>query len=229
MEFLENEVFLIAATFTIFWIASTIQKRTGWVFFNPMLLTIISMILLLTATGLEYETYKPAGKAIEFWLKPAIVALAVPLYNNLGLIRKQFLPIIISQLVGCVIGIISVVWIAKWCGASRDVILSLAPKSITTPIAIEVSQTIGGIPSLTAAIVVCVGIIGAIIGIKVMSIGRVTHPHAMALGMGTAAHVIGTSRIAQLGPEYSAFSTVALIINGTLTAMLAGPIINIIL
>ncbi|MDE6039492.1 MAG: LrgB family protein, partial [Paramuribaculum sp.] len=126
-------------------------------------------------------------------------------------------------------GIVSVVLIARWLGTTREVVLSLAPKSVTTPIAIEVSQKIGGVASLTAAIVVCVGLLGAILGSKMMTMGRVDSPVARSLSMGTAAHVIGTSRASQFGPRHSAFATLGLILNGVLTALLAGPIVDWIL
>ena len=121
-----------------------------------------------------------------------MVALGVPLYLQLETIKKQLLPIIVSQLVGCLVGIISVVGVAKLLGATQEVIVSLAAKSVTTPIAMEVTQAVGGIPSLTAAVVVCVGIFGAIFGFKVLSIGHVKSPIAQGLSMGTASHAVGT-------------------------------------
>ena len=124
-----------------------------------------------------------AAKLIEFWLKPAVVALGVPLYLQLSSIKRQFLPILASQTMGCVAGIVSVVVIAKMLGASNAVIMSLASKSVTTPIAMEVTQALGGIPSLTAAIVVITGLIGAIIGIKTRSVGHVHNPLALGVAM----------------------------------------------
>ncbi|MDE6297544.1 MAG: LrgB family protein [Muribaculaceae bacterium] len=229
MEFFESKIWLIALTFLVFWGASVLQKKTGWVVLNPVLLTILVLIGYLKVFDINYETYYDGGRMIEFWLKPAIVALAVPLYQQIKKIRHQFLPIFMSQLAGCVTGIVSVVLIAQWLGGTREVILSLVPKSVTTPIAIEVSQKIGGIPSLTAAIVVCVGLLGAITGSKMMSLGHVGSPVARSLSMGTAAHVIGTSRASEFGERYSAFATLGLILNGILTALLAGPIVDLMI
>ena len=196
---------------------------------NPVLLTILFMIGYLKAFDIEYESYHEGGRMIEFWLKPAIVALGLPLYQQLRHIRHQFLPIFISQLAGCIVGIVSVALIAEWLGGTREVILSMVPKSVTIPIAIEVSQKTGGIPSLTAAIVVCVGLLGAIAGMKMMSVGRVGSHVARGLSIGTASHVIGTSRASELGERYSAYATLGLILNGVLTALLAGPIVDLIL
>ena len=151
MSFFHNEFFLIALTFGLYFLAKQLNRLTGWVLLNPILLTIAALIAWLKLTGVSYATYRQGGHLIEFWLQPAVVALGVPLYLQLETIRKQFLPILLSELAGCVTGIISVVLIARSMGASREVILSLAPKSVTTPIAMEVTRAVGGLPSLTAA------------------------------------------------------------------------------
>lgn len=225
MEFFESDIFLIAATFAIYLVAKRLQAATGWTVLNPVLITILVIIGGLKLSGLTYETYSESGQLIEFWLKPAIVALGVPLYSQLQEIRRQFLPILLSQLAGCVAGIISVVFIAQALGASTEVVLSMVPKSVTTPIAIEVSRQIGGIPSLTAAIVVCVGLLGSIFGFKVLTIGHIGSQIARSISMGTAAHVIGTTRAAELSDRAGAYATLGLILNGVLTAVLADPLL----
>lgn len=229
MQFFSSEIWLIALTFLAYYLAGKLQKWTGWLILNPVLVTIILLIAYLKIFDIKYETYYKGSHMIEFWLKPAIVALGVPLYQQMKQIRHQFIPIFISQLAGCIIGIVSVIYIMKWLGASPEVTLSLVPKSVTTPIAIEVSQKIGGIPSLTAAIVVCVGLLGGILGFKMLSLGHIGSPVARSLSMGTAAHVIGTSRASEFGERYSAFATLGLILNGVLTAILAGPLVDLLL
>ena len=153
-DIISSEYFMLALTFGVFYAAKTLQRRLGWVLFNPILIAIAIIIVFLLAMDIPYETYHEGAKLIEFWLKPAVVALGVPLYLQLSSIKRQFLPILASQTMGCVAGIVSVVVIAKMLGASNAVIMSLASKSVTTPIAMEVTQALGGIPSLTAAIVV---------------------------------------------------------------------------
>ena len=145
---------------------------------NPILLTIALLIIFLKMTNISYDTYNKGGHLIEFWLKPAVVALGVPLYLQLETIKKQLLPILLSQLAGCIVGVISVVLIAKLMGASDEIIYSLAPKSVTTPIAMEVTKSIGGIPALTAAVVVCVGLLGGILGFKTMKLTHIGSPMA---------------------------------------------------
>lgn len=219
MEYLESDFFLIALTFGVYFLAKRLQAYTGWVVLNPILLAILALIGFLKLTGISYGTYSESASIIDFWLKPAIVALGVPLYLQLRSIRRQFLPVLISQLAGCMIGIVSVVFTAKWMGASDEVIISLAPKSVTTPIAMEVTGSLGGIPSLTAAIVVLVGLFGAICGFKILQVGRVKSPIAQSLSMGTASHAVGTSRAMEHGHIYGAYASLGLILNGLLTSV----------
>ena len=220
MEIMSNPIILLAITFGIYYVARQIQKWTGWIVLNPILITIAALIALLQLTGISYEIYKQGGQYIDFWLKPAIVALGVPLYQNLGQIRRQLLPILMSQLVGCLVGLVSVTLIASTMGASHEVIVSLAPKSVTTPIAMEVCRTAGGIPSLTAAIVVGVGLFGAVFGFKILEVWHVRNPFSQGISMGTASHAVGTSRAMEKGETYGAYSSLGLILNGVLTALL---------
>lgn len=228
MEIMSNPIILLAITFGIYYVARQIQKWTGWVVLNPILITIAALIALLQLTGISYETYEQGGQYIDFWLKPAIVALGVPLYQNLGQIRRHLLPILMSQLVGCLVGLVSVTLIASALGASHEVIVSLAPKSVTTPIAMEVCKTSGGIPSLTAAIVVIVGLFGAIFGFKILEVWHVRNPFSQGISMGTAAHAVGTSRAMEKGETYGAYSSLGLILNGVLTALLTPFVLKLL-
>lgn len=228
MNYLENEFFLLAITFGIFFFAKMLQKKTGQVLLNPILLTIAALILFLKMTNISYETYNKGGHLIEFWLKPAVVALGVPLYLQLETIKKQLLPILLSQLAGCLVGVVSVVLIAKLLGASQEVILSLASKSVTTPIAMEVTKAVGGIPPLTAAVVVCVGLLGAILGVKTLKLMRVDSPIAQGLSLGTAAHAVGTSAAMDISSKYGAYASLGLTLNGIFTALLTPTILRIL-
>ena len=227
-DIISSEYFMLALTFGVFYAAKTLQRRLGWVLFNPILIAIAIIIVFLLAMDIPYETYHEGAKLIEFWLKPAVVALGVPLYLQLSSIKRQFLPILASQTMGCVVGIVSVVVIAKLRGASDAVIMSLASKSVTTPIAMEVTQALGGIPSLTAAIVVITGLIGAIIGFKTLSVGHVHNPMALGLSMGAASHALGTSAAMDRDQFMGAYASLGLTLNGILTALLTPTVIDII-
>lgn len=228
MEMISNEIVLITLTFGIYYLARQFQKWTGWTVLNPILVTIVLLILFLKLTGISYESYQKGGSYIEFWLKPSIVALGVPLYRHLSQIKKQFIPIFLSQLAGCLTGLISVVLIAKWMGAPREIIVSLAPKSVTTPIAMEISRAMGGIPSLTAAIVVTVGIFGAVLGFKILEVWHVKNPYSQGLSMGTASHAVGTSRAMEKGELWGTYASLGLILNGVLTALFAPLVLKML-
>ncbi len=227
-EYFSNEFFLIALTFGSYFLGKLLRKWTGWVIMNPILVSIVTIISFLELTGIKYETYNAGGHMIEFWLRPAVVALGVPLYMQLEKIRKEFLPILISELTGCVVGIVSVVYIAQKMGASRDVILSLASKSVTTPIAMEVTRSVGGIPSLTAAVVVCVGLLCAVCGYRTMGFARVKTPVAQGLSMGTAAHALGTATSMDVSNVHGVYASLGLTLNGIFTALLTPSIIPLL-
>lgn len=223
--YFSNEFFLIALTFGSYFLGKLLRRKTGWVVMNPILVSIATVITFLWAMGISYETYDKGGQMIEFWLRPAVVALGVPLYLQLSRIKRQLVPILLCELAGCVVGIVSVVWIASEMGASREVILSLAPKSVTTPIAMEVTDSIGGIPSLTAAVVVCVGLFCAVCGYKTMGFARVRGSVAQGLSMGTAAHALGTATSMDRSRLQGAYASLGLTLNGILTSLLTPCII----
>ena len=226
MEFFTNKFFLIAVTFISYVSAVIVQRRTGLRLLNPILISIAVMICLLMGLGIDYDTYQGAGEYIDMWLKPA-VALGVPLYKQLESIKKQMLPLLTAEMAGCVAGVVSVVVFAELFGASREVVMSLAPKAVTTPIAMEISQSVGGIPALTAAIVVSTGIFGGMTGFKIVKLGHVKSPIATGLSIGTAAHAVGTSAAMERSDRYGAFSSLGLTLNGLLTTLLAPLILRL--
>ena len=228
MSFLENSIFLLALTFGVYALGRILQKKTGLILLNPILLTITVLIIFLKTFGISYETYNEGGQLLEFWLKPAIVALGVPLYLQLEHIKKQLLPILLSQLAGCIVGVVSVVLIAHVMGAGQEVILSLAPKSVTTPVAIEVANVIGGIPPLTAAVVICVGLLGSILGFSLMKLMKIGSPIAQGLSLGAAAHAIGTSTAMNVSGKYGAYASLGLTLNAIFTAVLTPTILRLL-
>lgn len=228
MNFLTNKIFLIALTFVVFVFAQHLQRRVGLKLLNPILVSIALLIGILLLADVDYATYRAGGDYIDFWLKPAVVALGVPLYKQLGIIRKQMLPLLVAEMAGCVAGIISVVLVAKLLGATQTVVMSLVPKAVTTPIAMEISASVGGIPALTAAVVVCTGIFGGMAGFRITSMGRVKSPIAQGLSMGTAAHAMGTSAAMERSDRYGAFSSLGLTLNGLLTAILSPVILHLL-
>lgn len=229
MQIIENPYLLLALTIAIFYGVQQLNKRVKSILLHPVFITIILMIIILKTAGISYQTYNQGGQYIEFWLKPAIVALAIPLYKNFNSIVRNFIPILISQIAGSLAGVFSVVSIAKLMGATPEVIISLTPKSVTTPIAMEITNSIGegGIPSLTAAVVVVTGLFGAIAGYKILQLSQIKTSKAQGISIGTSAHAIGTAISMEVSSQHGAYATLGLIINGILTSIFAPIILSL--
>lgn len=225
-EYLSNDYFLLTLTFGVYFLAKLVRKLLRLTLFNPILVSIAFLIIFLRVADVDYEEYRVSGAKIDFWLKPAVVALGVPLYKQLSSIRQEILPILLSQLAGCVVGVVSVVGIARLMGASTDVVLSLAAKSVTTPIAMEVTESVGGIPALTATIVVFVGIFGAITGFRILRYGHIGMPSSQGISLGTASHAVGTSAAMERSMEHGAYASLGLTLNGIFTAILAPYVLH---
>ncbi len=221
----------------LLWLTLTLvaYQGGGWLFrrsgchplLNPVLTAVAALVLALKASGTDYRTYFDGARFIHFLLGPATVALAIPLYREIDLIRKAFAPILVSLAAGSLTAIASAVGIARLFGGERIILLSLAPKSVTTPIAMGISEQIGGLPSLTAVSVVLTGIGGAVFGGWLLDRLRVHDESARGMAMGVASHGIGTARALQWSRSAGAFAALAMALNGLLTALLlpvlAGP------
>lgn len=196
---------------------------------NPVLTAILTLVLLLKLSDTPYQTYFKGAQFIHFLLGPATVALAIPLYREVAMIRQSFKPIACSLLIGSLAAIASAVGIAWLLGGEQILLVSLAPKSVTTPIAMGISEQIGGLPALTAVAVVLTGITGAVIGNSVLRWARVTDETARGMALGVAAHGIGTAHAMQQSRLTGAFSALAMALNGLLTALLLPLLIRLFL
>lgn len=196
---------------------------------NPTLITTVVMIGLLTSLQIPWQSFERASGYLTFWLQPAVVALAVPLYVQWQKIRSQWLPILVSQGLGSLVGIVSGVWLVKLFGGSTQAIISISAKSVTMPIAIEVTDKIGGVVGIASATVLMAGVVGQVMGIWLLNWVRSYRPMAHGLAMGTASHALGTVRVMQMGSRFVAYATVGLILNGILTAFLAPVIVPFLL
>ena len=188
---------------------------------NPVAIAIAIVVGILSLSGMSYERYFAGAQFVHFLLGPATVALAVPLVRQLPRLRQHWLPLMSALLAGCVTAIVSVVVMARLLGATPALIATLAPKSVTSPIAMAVAERLGGLPSLTAALVIGTGIFGAMFATWLFHGLRVRSDAARGFAMGLAAHGIGTARAFQLSPEMGAFAGLAMGLNGALTALLA--------
>lgn len=226
-EILRQPSILLFLTLAAYALAIIIRKRTGNILFNPVLISTVALIAYLKILNIDYAVYHNAAQFIDFWLKPAVVVLAVPLYQNRRKIFNQWLPVIVSQLAGSVTGIVTGMYFAKWLGAGRDVVLSLASKSVTNPIAIEITRSIGGIPAITAATVIIAGLVGQIAGYKMLK-NTVVMPSSVGMSLGTVSHAMGIAASLERSRRMAAYAGLGLMLNGVLTALIAPLIIPVL-
>ena len=214
---------LIGLTLTLvaYQLAFWIYRRSGeraWA--NPVLLAIVIITAFLMATDTPYPRYFEGAQFVHFLLGPATIALAVPLYAHWPRLKRMALPLVVALFAGSITAALSAVGIAKLLGATPGTVFSLAPKSVTTPIAMGVAEQIGGIPSLTAVLVILTGIIGAMGFPTLFKILRIRDHAAQGFAVGVAAHGLGTARAFLISEEMGAFSALAMGLNGLLTAVL---------
>jgi len=220
-EVLNSPVFVIVFTVLVYLCCELLYKKTKVALLNPVMISIVVLIVGLKLIGVDFDTYSKGTYPLRLLLDASVVALAFPLYQQWETIRKDYKKILFCMFIGSSIGIVSVVLLAWGFGASEKVMLSLIPKSITTPIAVKVSESLGGIPPLSAAIVIMVGIFGSVVGVQFLKLMKINKPESVGLAMGTAAHGLGTARVAPLGENYAAMAGLAIAFNGLLTAILS--------
>lgn len=211
----------LTLTVCFFVAARWLYRVTGkhsWM--NPVLLTVLALVLVLKITDTPYSVYFEGAKFVHFLLGPATVALAIPLYRQWACLKRHPMALSVSLLIGSITAATSAVVIAKLGGVSQQALISIAPKSVTTPVAMGISESLGGLPSLTAAMVILTGILGASVGPWLLEKLRITNPMAQGLAMGTASHGIGTGRAIYMGDVAAAFSGLAMGLNGLATTVL---------
>jgi predicted murein hydrolase (TIGR00659 family) len=187
---------------------------------NPVLIAVATLVGLLWVTGTPYRTYFDGAQFVHFLLGPATVALAIPLHAQLGRLKRMALPLLAALVVGSLTAALSAVAIGSLLGASKATLLSLAPKSVTTPIAMGIAERIGGLPSLTAVLVITTGIIGAVGARYIYRALGIQDDAVKGFAMGIASHGIGTARAFQESEQMGAFAALAMGLNGLMTALL---------
>jgi predicted murein hydrolase (TIGR00659 family) len=193
---------------------------------NPVAIAVILLVALLSATGTPYQTYFEGAQFVHFLLGPATIALAVPLYSHFGTVRAVLLPMLVALLAGAFTAVVTAVGTAALLGASFETLASLAPKSVTTPIAMGISERIGGLPSLTAVLVILTGILGAMLATPLLNALDIRDWRARGFAAGVAAHGIGTARAFHVSEVAGTFAGVAMGLNGLATALLVPLLID---
>ncbi len=196
------------------------QRTNQHPLLNPVLVAVALLVTFLTLTKTDYTTYFDGAQFVHFLLGPATVALAIPLYAQWQRLRAMMLPLLVTLVVGSLVAALSAVGIAAVFGASQETLISLAPKSVTTPIAMGIAEKLGGLPSLTAVVVITTGIFGAVTARYVFQILRIQDQAVRGFAIGIASHGIGTARAFQESEQAGAFSALAMGLNALLTTLL---------
>jgi predicted murein hydrolase (TIGR00659 family) len=214
-------LFWLTATLAAFLVADAFARVVGrHPLANTVLISVALVAALLKLSGTDYQTYFNGAQFVHFLLGPATVALAVPLYRNFALVRQNLLPMVAALVVGALVAIVSAVAVAAALGAPRIVLVSLAPKSVTAAVAMAVSERAGGLPSLTAALVILTGVIGAVVVTPMMNALRIRDYAARGFAAGLASHGIGTARAFTVDPVAGVFAGVAMGLNAVATPIM---------
>ncbi|MDF7680737.1 CidB/LrgB family autolysis modulator [Enterobacteriaceae bacterium ESL0689] len=222
-------VWSLPLTLIVFFLARKLAARIKFPLLNPLLVAMVTIIPFLLISGIPYARYFQGSKILNDLLQPAVVALAFPLYEQLHQIRSRWKSIMAICFVGSVIAMVTGTFIALWLGATPQIAASILPKSVTTPIAMAVSSSIGGIPAISAVCVIFVGIIGAVFGHTLLNLMHIETKASRGLAMGTASHALGTARCAEVDYQEGAFSSLALVLCGIITSLLAPFLFPLIL
>jgi predicted murein hydrolase (TIGR00659 family) len=214
-----HPLFVVGLTLLAYQLALELSQRSRWLLAQPVLVATLLLVSVLWACGIGYPHYRQESSMLWLLLGPATVALAVPLQQNLPRIRQLFWPVTVALLVGGSVTLALTLGIAVLLGADLAVLMSLAPKSVTSPIAIALAEEMGGIPALTAVFVMITGVLGAVMGPLLLDLAGVTSPAARGLSLGLSAHAIGTAQALQENQEAGGFAALAMSLAGAASAI----------
>jgi len=214
-------IFYILLTVALFLILRRLLNPFSHPLANPLLWSVVFLIVLFSLSSLSFELYSASTKPLSWLLEPAVVALAIPLFSQFQQLKKHLKAILICCFSGVVVALTSGTLIAALFTNDKQILLSLLPKSVTTPIAIDISLQTGGLSALTAGVVIIVGITGAMVGMKLLEIFNITNSQAQGLALGSSAHAVGTATALNVGETQGAFSSIALVLCAIITALLA--------
>lgn len=227
-SFVTSTYFGLVLSLASYYLGVKIREKTNMALFNPLFVSAFLIIIVLVLLHIPYASFNIGASYLTYLLTPATVCLALPLYREIKILKKHFKTMMIALLAGCLTCFILVVLLALFFKLEGDFARSLLPKSITTAIAIGISEEIGGISGITVAAVVITGILSAMISEKIFELFNIHHPIAQGLALGAAGHAIGTSKALEMGEIQGAMSSLAIVVMGILTVVLAPMIANVI-
>ncbi|MGN9165411.1 LrgB family protein [Tissierellaceae bacterium HCP3S3_D8] len=220
-QYLDTPLFGVAITIIAYSVSQYINKRFKTSILNPIALSIMAIVGFLIYNNIDYEVYNKGGNIIGFFLGPATVALAVPLYKKIELLKENLLPILVGIFVGSLAGIVSVILLSRVFKLEDILMLSLIPKSTTSAIAMDISTQIGGNSAIAIVFVIVTGIFGNILGPDLLRRFGIKDEIAKGISMGTASHVVGTAKAMEMGEKEGAMSSLAIGVAGLMTVFLA--------
>ena len=221
-EIMGNSLFFgVMISVAAYEIGVLLKKKFKLAIFNPLLIAIAVIIVILAITGVEYDTYNDGAKYLSYLLIPATVCLAVPLYEQLEILKKNLKAILAGILAGALTSVTSVLILAILFGLSHEEYVTLLPKSITTAIGMGVSEELGGIVTITVAVIIITGVLGNMFAEAVCRIFWIEEPIAKGIGIGSASHAIGTAKAMELGDIEGAMSSLSIAVSGLITVILA--------
>lgn len=215
--FIESLAFGMVISIIGYEIGLFLKKTLGWAILNPLLISIIVVMAFLLIFDIDYETYNAGAKYLSYLLTPATVCLAIPLYQQLQLLKKNFMAIFMGILSGVIASLGSILVMAVLFGLSHEEYVTLLPKSITTAIGMGVSEELGGNVTITVAVIIVTGVLGNIVAESVCRICKIKSPIARGIAIGTSSHAIGTTKALQMGEVEGAMSSLSIVIAGLLT------------
>lgn len=215
----------LGLTITVYLITKRIYAASGKMYTSPLIITPLVIIGFLLITGSSYESYNAGGKWLSDLLQPATIAFAIPLHKNFKLLKKHAAEIAAGVLSGTVMAVLSSMLLAKLMHLSGDLATSLVPRSVTTPIAMSISQSIGGVPSITAVFVILTGVLGTMMGPSVLRLFHIENEVARGVSLGTAAHGTGTSKAFELSSLTGTISSISMILAALFSIGLAPALI----
>ncbi|MBW8189895.1 LrgB family protein [Neiella marina] len=207
-------------TIAIYVCAQHLQRRFNTPLLNPVLVSLAALVALLLMADIDYGDYNQYASILTELLQPAVVALGVPLYLQMHRIKQELPQILLAVFAAAVLAIGSTTLLALMLGAGQEIAASLAPKSVTTPIAVLISEQTGGLPSITAIAVIITGLVGSVVGIPWMQALNIHNPKAQGIAMGAACHALGTARIIEQGEQQGAYSALSLVLSAIFSALL---------
>lgn len=229
MDILINgNIFGILITIFSFYVGVLIQKKLNLKFLSPMITSSFIIISVLLIFNIPYESYKKGADLITFFVAPATIVLCIPLYKNIGIIKKYFFPIFLGCFFGILFSVVVTYFLCNLFGINREILLSLFPKSVTSSIGYEVSKKIGAVVELTMLFIIICGVIGYCVGEILFKIFKIENKIAKGVALGTSSHVLGTVKAVELGEIEGAISTVSITVSGIIAVVLIPILVNLI-